>query len=849
MNSRLPSAIALFLFFFSFSSSIWAGIVQGKISDESGAPLPFASVYVKNSTTGTVSNLKGEYILELPVGNYTLVYSFVGYKPQEKEVQVEKTSKQVIQIILLEDNQSLGELQVYADKRDRAKEIMKEVRDMRPVYLKEIEWYQCETYQKTVLDKKVKLDEDSIQTEDNVIVESGDINQFYKRENLNLIESISITSFDRPRKYKEHFLAFHDYSEIKGETKGASVSISVGDEMIAPEPEATSNPYIIYNDILSCDFNFYENLLFFPEVTQMPLLSPIAETSNLSYQYNLEGSFYENNRLIYKIKVSPLFISDAAFNGFLFIEDSTWKLRSIDVSINPQAMVFCKDFHIFQNYETHVKGFEIPVKKEINYTIKEGSSYILGNTRIVHSNFIINDPNSKIKWTNEVKSFDVDALDKDSVYWINKRPFQLQDKEVQFIATCDSLKAYFTSPEYYNKSDSIFNHINFWSIFNGLGRRNSFKNQEWYIEGVLSQVQPFGIGGYRHKLPGYYNKEFKNAYKLEVDGFVDYGFKNKDVKGKLGVGLTYIPKKFVRTYISVGDYYDMINNFASLTQTFSRSNYVRNVNFSIAQRMEIVNGLFAELTLNFSDQRPINNLQLENWSNQLFGTLNIPVDFERYIKSEVVLDLKYRIKQKFMYKGNKKVILESRYPVIVAKYKKGVPGLFNSEVNYDYIELGTSHELKLKRFGTSAWKVTYGNYINKAGLRVLEHKYFRGSDEIIFSNPLRSFQLLGPTLSTANNFFQANYMHHFEGSILNKVPYLNRLKLELAGGIGILMIEDDNFKHIEAFAGIERMFKIRQQLFRIGTYAVTSINTVEQSNFTFKIGINMYNAFSRKWDY
>jgi cell surface protein SprA len=86
-------------------------------------------------------------------------------------------------------------------------------------------------------------------------------------------------------------------------------------------------------------------------------------------------------------------------------------------------------------------------------------------------------------------------------------------------------------------------------------------------------------------------------------------------------------------------------------------------------------------------------------------------------------------------------------------------------------------------------------------------------------------------------------------SLFNKVPYLNRLKLEFAGGIGILMIEDDNFKHVEAFAGIERMFKIRQQLFRIGTYAVTSINTVEQSNFTFKVGINMYNAFSRRWDY
>lgn len=847
-NSYTKFSILFCSIIFCFNS-YFAGIIQGKIIDNNGAPLPFASVYVKSSTIGTATNIKGEFLLELLPGNYIIVSSFIGYVSQEFHVSVERNSKEYLNITLVEDLQTLGEVKIYADNRDRAKEIMKEVRDKRSDYLKQIEWYQCKTYIKTALDKKVKLNKDSVVQSDN-FQESGDLNQFFKRENLNLIESISITSFERQRKYKEHFIAFHDYSEIKGESKGASVNISVGDDLMAPEPEVTTNPYILFNDVLSCDFNFYENLIYFPEVTQKPLLSPIAETANLTYQYDLEGSFYEGLQLIYKIKVTPIFITDAAFSGFVYVEDSTWKVRSIDLSINPQAMSFCKDFHIIQNYESiENNGFLVPVKREISYTIKDGSSFILANTRIIHSDYAINTNSSKIKWTNEIKSFESDALDKDSIFWTQNRPIQLQEKELKFVATCDSLKAYFSSPEYYNKQDSIFNHINIWSIFNGVGRRNSFIKQEWYIEGVLSQIQPFGIGGYRHKLPGYYNKEFKNDYKLEVDGFVDYGFKNKDVKGKLGVGLTYVPKKFVRTYITIGDYYDMINNFASLSQTFSRSNYVRNVNFSIAQRMEIINGLFAELTLNFSDQRPINNLQLENWSNELFGTLNIPVDFERYIKSELVLDIKYRIKQKYMYKGNKKVILESRYPVIVAKYKKGVPGLLNSEVNYDYIELGASHELKLKRFGTSAWKVTYGNYINKNGLRVLEHKYFRGSDQIIFSNPLRSFQLLGPTLSTANNFFQANYMHHFEGSILNKVPYLNRLKLELAGGIGILMIEDDNFKHIEAFAGIERMFKIRQQLFRIGTYAVTSVNTVEQSNFTFKVGVNMYNAFSRRWDY
>ena len=57
--------------------------VSGKVTDQTGASVPGASVVIKGTTKGVVTDLEGSYILANIPANATLQFSFVGMKPQE----------------------------------------------------------------------------------------------------------------------------------------------------------------------------------------------------------------------------------------------------------------------------------------------------------------------------------------------------------------------------------------------------------------------------------------------------------------------------------------------------------------------------------------------------------------------------------------------------------------------------------------------------------------------------------------------------------------------------------------------------------------------------------------------
>jgi TonB-dependent starch-binding outer membrane protein SusC len=82
--------------------------VTGKVTDDQGQGLPGVSVVLKGTSVGTATDSDGGYALTAPVGNETLVFSFIGFTTEEVPIN----NRTTIDVKLLPDVKSLSEVVV-----------------------------------------------------------------------------------------------------------------------------------------------------------------------------------------------------------------------------------------------------------------------------------------------------------------------------------------------------------------------------------------------------------------------------------------------------------------------------------------------------------------------------------------------------------------------------------------------------------------------------------------------------------------------------------------------------------------------------------------------------------------
>ena len=100
-----PIKLLVLILFTIFNVNGQTGKIAGTIMDgEFNEPMAFANVLIKNTTKGTTSDFDGKYTIDVEAGNYTLVFSYIGYQTIEISDVVVKSNDEVIVDVTLNTN-------------------------------------------------------------------------------------------------------------------------------------------------------------------------------------------------------------------------------------------------------------------------------------------------------------------------------------------------------------------------------------------------------------------------------------------------------------------------------------------------------------------------------------------------------------------------------------------------------------------------------------------------------------------------------------------------------------------------------------------------------------------------
>ena len=118
-----PAAFMLIsmLLMSAFCQSVFAQTsrtVRGAVYDSQNDALIGVSVLLKNTTNGTMTNIDGEFSLDIPTGAQTLVFTYLGMKTQEIQV----TNQASLTVVMQEEASALSEIVVigYGTQRREA---------------------------------------------------------------------------------------------------------------------------------------------------------------------------------------------------------------------------------------------------------------------------------------------------------------------------------------------------------------------------------------------------------------------------------------------------------------------------------------------------------------------------------------------------------------------------------------------------------------------------------------------------------------------------------------------------------------------------------------------------------
>jgi hypothetical protein len=816
MKLYLTCTLVLLLNLCAFSQTI---TINGKVTDENNKPIPFASVYIKNTTKGTSANSEGEYTLQLVPGNYNVQYKAVGYRQESRLVELKIS--QTLNVALQTEAYQLNNVVISANSEDPAYAIIRKAIKKRKSHLKEVNAYTCTVYikglQKLLAAPKKFMGFDVEKATREAGLDSN------RRGIIYLSESQSKYSFMQPNKVHEEMIS----SKVSGSNKAFS-----------------------YNRASDVQVNFYENIQNWDGLSNRPVISPIADNALFYYNYKWMGENTENGETVDKIKVTPKRMYDACFQGYIYILEDSWRLYGLDLFITKKQNInFVDTLKFSEQFFPATPKIWMPSSIKFEFTAGLFGFKIGGYFISLYKDYDLNPAFNK-KEFNEVLLIKPGVNKKDSVFWENERPIPLTNEEKTDYQKKAVLAKKRESKPYLDSLDKVNNKFNPGEfLLGGYHYGNRYKHEYYNFDPLLTAVKFNTVQGFAINYGASYSKRIdtvNNRY-LVIGAKAGYGFSDHKFTGS------------VNTNIPIGDFTlgidggseitdlnstEPISSFLnSMYSLFEKENYEKLYQKQYASaslHKRIMGGWQATVSAEYADRKWLPNASSYSFynpgnkdftsNNPLLPNQDTPL-FPKNQSFTVTVRTTYDFSDKYETYPSGRRYLPSDYPTIGLTYTKGIKNLFGSDVDYDLLAADISKSnISMGVFGKTSFYVGAGKFLNSNSLYYPDYKQFSGN-QILFSNGgIDTFLLLNYyTFSTYTEYIEAHLEHNFSGFILNKIPLIRKLKLQ--------EIVDVNYLSTPTLKNYTELgFGLQYLNFRI-MYG-TSFNSGSNTNSAIRLGIS-----------
>ncbi|MFZ4613153.1 MAG: DUF5686 family protein [Bacteroidia bacterium] len=788
-------------------------IVTGRVFDSNtNEPLPFINVFFKSSNVGCQSDFDGIYKIAGDVNTDSIVFTYLGYN--RKAVFVKKDTSQKIDVQLESSTISLQEIVIKPGENPAHRILKNVIKNKKYNNIEKLDSYEFEVYSKFEVDlnnvPKKMINRKTVKPF-RFVFQNIDSTNKNEKPYLPMFISENVSDFfyrKNPKTKKEI---------IKG-----SKTAGISDQSVA-QVLGNMNYYT----------NIYDNsfLLFGKKFT-----SPISDNGLLFYKYYLIDSLFIDGKWCYQLQFKPKRKEELAFNGNIWINDSTWGVKRFEMSIAKEANInFINGFSFAQEFVFIDSVWMLQKDRMVaDVALIEKTMGGYGRKTTSYKNFVINKPREdKFFKIGENTIIQDGSTDRSADFWSMSRHDTLSKNEEVIYKMVDTIQTIRAFRRYRDFGKTLYT---------GYYVYKKFEYGPYFTTYSFNRVE-----GSRIRIGGRTSNDFSKW--IEFSGYGAYGF--KDDKYKYSIGARgFLNKKPHRTMYLVNykkDYEVLgqsINAFRqdNIIASFFRRNPLTNLTLVESYRAHIdhewFSGFNSRIALNHRKISPVAGNVYKKFSQGSY------IDKANIQSSEITFSTRFAWNEKFLNGEFERISLGTTFPVLQVAYTAGLKGVFNSDYNFHKLYINISDRYRQNPIGYIDYMFEAGKIWGTIAYPLLD--LHPGNETYAYD--IYAFNLMNYLEFGSDQYLIGTATHHFDGFFLNKIPLFKKLKwrelvaakvvwgnISTSNQMELLLPTTlsslKNLPYAEAGFGIENIFKF----FRVDAlWRLTYIDKNYISNYQLK---------------